>query len=68
MQGITLSVCMGLSTIRITPASISITSPVIDLTADATINITAPMINVTGFVNIWGALTVDGQVPMLVPP
>ena len=66
MQGITLSVCMGLSTISITPASISITAPEIDLTAEATINITAPVINLTGVVNIVGGLTVDGQAPVLV--
>jgi type VI secretion system secreted protein VgrG len=66
MQGITLSVCMGLSTIKITPASISIISPEIDLTAETTINITAPVINLTGVVNVLGGLTVDGQVPVLV--
>jgi type VI secretion system secreted protein VgrG len=66
MQGITLSVCMGLSTIQITPASISIISPEIDLTAETTINITAPVINLTGVVNVLGGLTVDGQVPVLV--
>ena len=66
MQGITLSVCMGVSTIQITSASISITAPEIDLTAEATINITAPVINLTGVVNIVGGLTVDGQAPVLV--
>jgi type VI secretion system secreted protein VgrG len=66
MQGITLSVCMGLSTIQITPASISIISPEINLTAETTINITAPVINLTGVVNVLGGLTVDGQVPVLV--
>jgi type VI secretion system secreted protein VgrG len=73
MQGITLSVCMGLSTVVITPASISLTSPTIDLTAEATIDITAPVINITGVVNLTGMLnvtggmTVDGMVPMLLP-
>jgi phage baseplate assembly protein gpV len=73
LQGITLSVCAGLSTIVITPASISITSPTINLTAEAAINITAPTINITGVVNLTGMLniiggmTVDGMVPMLVP-
>ena len=66
MQGITLTVCMGVSSIAITPSSISITSPEINLTAEADINITAPVINITGVVNILGALTVDGQVPMLI--
>jgi type VI secretion system secreted protein VgrG len=66
MQGITLTVCMGLSSIAITPSSISLTSPEINLTAEAEINITAPVINITGVVNILGALTVDGQVPMLI--
>ena len=73
LQGINLSVCYGLSTIVITPAAISITSPTINLTAEATINITAPTINITGIVNltgmlnITGGMTVDGMVPMLVP-
>jgi type VI secretion system secreted protein VgrG len=67
MQGITLQVCYGLSTIVITPASISLTSPTINLTAEADINLTAPTINITGVVNITGSLTVDGMVPMLLP-
>jgi type VI secretion system secreted protein VgrG len=73
LQGITLSVCMGMSTVVITPASVAITSPMIDLTADATISITAPIINITGIVNltgmlnITGGMTVDGMVPMLLP-
>lgn len=48
MQGITLNVCMGLSTISITPASISLMSPMINLTADAVINITAPLTTIPG--------------------
>jgi type VI secretion system secreted protein VgrG len=73
LQGITLSVCMGLSTVIITPASISLTSPTINLTAEADINLTAPIINITGIVNltgmlnITGGMTVDGMVPMLLP-
>jgi len=46
MQGINLSVCFGLSAISITPASISMRSPSINLTADAAINILAPTVNV----------------------
>jgi phage baseplate assembly protein gpV len=73
LQAINLSVCAGVSTIVITPASISITSPTINLTAEAAINITAPTINITGIVNltgmlnITGGMTVDGMVPMLLP-
>jgi type VI secretion system secreted protein VgrG len=73
MQGITLNVMYGLSSIAITPSSVAITSPTISLTAEADIsmeamavNITAPVVNITGVVNILGALTVDGQVPMLI--
>jgi type VI secretion system secreted protein VgrG len=61
MQGINLSVCMGLSTIVITPASISLTSPMIDLTAEGEISLTAPMITVTGL------MTINGMIPMLLP-
>ena len=43
MMGINLSVCFGMSTINITPASISLTSPMINLTADAMINLSAPL-------------------------
>lgn len=47
--------------------SINQMSTTINLLADAAINITAPTINLTGVVNITGALTVDGMVPMLIP-
>ncbi len=39
LQGITLNVCYGLSTISITPASITLLSPTINLTAEAALNI-----------------------------
>ncbi len=61
------------STVTITPASISLQAPVINLTAMATINITAPVINITGVVNLNGVLNVtggvmvNGMVPMLIP-
>ena len=45
MQGITLTVCMGTSSIEITPAAISLQSPIINLNAEAAINLTAPVIN-----------------------
>jgi type VI secretion system secreted protein VgrG len=73
MQAINLNVMMGLSSVTITPVSVSITAPEINLTAEATINLTAPIINITGvvnitgLVNITGGLTVDGMVPMLLP-
>jgi type VI secretion system secreted protein VgrG len=41
MQGITLNVCFGVSAISITPESISIMSPEINLIADAGVNIMA---------------------------
>jgi type VI secretion system secreted protein VgrG len=73
MQGITLNVMFGLSSIAITPSSISMMSPTISLTAEAEISLLAPVINITGIVNITGmvnitgGLTVDGMVPMLLP-
>jgi type VI secretion system secreted protein VgrG len=65
MQSITLMV--GLSTVNLTPASVSITSPTINLTGMAAINLTAPTINLTGIVNVTGLLTVNGMIPMLIP-
>jgi type VI secretion system secreted protein VgrG len=72
---IMISHTVGMTSVTLTPASISTESPVINRsaetvindTAGATINLTAPIINLTGVVNISGALLVDGMVPMLVP-
>jgi type VI secretion system secreted protein VgrG len=72
---IMISHTVGMTSVTLTPASISTESPIINRTAQAvindtagaTINLTAPMINLTGVVNISGALLVDGMVPMLVP-
>jgi type VI secretion system secreted protein VgrG len=74
MQGITLNVMYGLSSIAITPSSISMTSPTISLTAEAeismmalSISIEAPDINIVGIVNIAGELNVplvNGGVPV----
>jgi type VI secretion system secreted protein VgrG len=61
------------SSVVITPASITITSPIINLTAMGVINLTAPIINLNGVVNINGALNVNGptliagMVPVTVP-
>jgi type VI secretion system secreted protein VgrG len=64
MMGITLNVCFGLSSIAITPASISITSPTINLLAEAAVNITAPAVNVAAVLNtpmlIAGAAVISG--------
>jgi type VI secretion system secreted protein VgrG len=64
MQGINLSVCFGLSAISITPASISMISPVINLTGEAAINLTAPAVNVGAVLNtpalIAGAAVISG--------
>ena len=73
MQTITRSAMLGvtetvlLSSVSLTPAAISITAPVINLTAMTAINLTAPTINLTGIVNIVGPLTVGGMVPVLIP-
>jgi type VI secretion system secreted protein VgrG len=67
LTGITLNVMMGMSSVAISPASVSIMSPEINLTAMATINLTAPMINMTGIVNVTGVLLVDGIPPMPTP-
>jgi type VI secretion system secreted protein VgrG len=47
--------------------SISQSAMTINLLAGGAVNITAPTINLTGVVNVIGALTVDGMVPMLLP-
>ena len=64
MQGINLTVCFGISSIAITPASISMIAPVINLTAEAALNITAPAVNVGAVLNtpllIAGAAVVSG--------
>lgn len=63
MQGITLTVCMGVSTIVIMPASISMLSPVINITGEATVNIAAPAVNITAAaVNVGAVL----NTPLLV--
>jgi len=47
MQAINLVVCYGLSTIQITPASITLMSPTITLTGEMAVNITTPLFTVT---------------------
>jgi len=74
MQGITLNVMYGLSSIAITPSSISMMSPTISMLAEAeismealSITIAAPDINIAGIVNIAGELNVplvNGGVPV----
>jgi len=64
---LSMTLTVGASTITITPVSISLFSPLIEVQAEATINIEAPVINLTGEVNVAGALTVDGLAPMLTP-
>jgi type VI secretion system secreted protein VgrG len=51
MMGITLNVCFGMSTIAITPAAISMRSPVVNIQADASVNILAPAVNVATTLN-----------------
>jgi hypothetical protein len=64
MMGITLNVCFGLSSIAIAPASISLTSPTIILSAEAAVSITAPVVNVGAVLNtpmlIAGAAVISG--------
>lgn len=73
MQMITRSSLMGvtetviMSSVALTPASISLTSPVINLTALGMINLTAPLINLKGVVNITGPLLVSAP-PIVKPP
>ena len=52
LMGITLSVCMGLSTIEITPAAISMSSPMVNITAMGAVNITAPAVNIGAVVTV----------------
>jgi hypothetical protein len=67
MQSINLVVCYGMSTINITPGSISLQSPMINLTADAMITLQAPLtVMPEGVVVIMpGPLLADGVV---IPP
>lgn len=64
MQGITLTVCFGISTISIRPESILLSSPEINLMAETGINIMAPEVNVGAILNTpvlnAGAATVSG--------
>jgi type VI secretion system secreted protein VgrG len=52
MQGITLTVCMGVSTVSITPSSISLMSPEINITAEAAVTIMAPEVTIGAVVTI----------------
>ena len=67
MQGITLTVCMGVSSIVITPTSISLTSPEINLTAEATINLMAPTVNIGAILNTPELNAAAGTCPSFVP-
>ncbi len=67
MQGITLTVCMGVSSIAITPTSISLTSPEINLTAEATINLMAPTVNIGAILNTPELNAAAGTCPSFVP-
>jgi type VI secretion system secreted protein VgrG len=64
MTGITLTVCFGLSSIAITPASISMISPVINITGESAVNIMAPAVNVGATLNtpvlVAGAAVISG--------
>jgi type VI secretion system secreted protein VgrG len=51
MQGITLTVCYGVSMIAISPESITISSPEINLMGEATVNIMAPDVNIGAILN-----------------
>ena len=65
--GITETVMGGISSVSITPASVSTMSPTISETAMATIEMMAPTINEGLVVSVEGAMTVDGLAPMLLP-
>jgi type VI secretion system secreted protein VgrG len=64
---VSMTLTVGLSTITITPVSISLSSPMVEVQAETTISLEAPIINLTGIVNVEGVLTVGGLVPMFVP-
>ncbi len=63
---ITLTLTVGMSTITMTPASISVEAPTVDVTGMAEVTVMAPVINLVGVVSVEGALTIDGQVPLMV--
>ena len=73
MQQIMTSANLGItdvvlaSSVAITPAAISVTSPVINLTAMGMINLTAPLIALKGVVNVTGPLLVSAP-PIVKPP
>ncbi|MCC8936307.1 Actin cross-linking toxin VgrG1 [Bradyrhizobium ivorense] len=64
MMGINLTVCFGMSSIQITPASISMLSPVININGEAAVNIMAPAVNIGATLNtpllVAGAAVVSG--------
>ena len=64
MQGITLTVCYGVSMIAISPESITLTSPEINLMGETAVNIMAPDVNIGAILNTpelnAGAATVSG--------
>jgi type VI secretion system secreted protein VgrG len=67
LQSITLNVCLGSSTLTITPGAVTIKSPVINLNADTMINLNAPLTAIPGgaVIIVPGPLTGFGTV---VPP
>jgi type VI secretion system secreted protein VgrG len=66
-QGITLSVCFGVSTILITPGSISLTSPTITLTGEAAVNINAPVVTIGEVLMTPTLIAAAGVCPSFVP-
>jgi type VI secretion system secreted protein VgrG len=66
---LTISHTVGMTTVTLTPASESTTSPVINRTAQATINDKAgAVINLTApLINIQGMVLINGMVPLLLP-
>jgi hypothetical protein len=74
LQGITLNVCFGLSSISITPASITLLSPTINLTAMAAVNIQTPLFTVTAAATAFAGGPVGiapgplAAIGMVVPP
>ena len=73
MQSIMTSANLGItdvvlaSSVAITPAAISVTAPVINLTALGMINLTAPLISLKGVVNVTGPMLVTAP-PVVKPP
>lgn len=67
MQGITLTVCMGVSSVTITPESISLNSPTINLTAGIAVTIDAPTVTIGEVLTTPDLIAAAGVCPSFMP-